>query len=583
MIFLIVTKKEFECSKGLPLSQKLKEKSFDKNQKKKSNEPKIEQLVNTFKYICGKGTKDFQFVNFFKTYNRKETLKETFNMIINLFLILSDEHDLMALDTLNKALYQKYKRFPDQDEKYEKNIFHLLAKQNLGKTISNIIEANSIKKEDVFKLLKDKQGKFSNTPLVSAAIECHPASLSAMLNFYTTRINMLELHKVGEGEKENERNKNKKIINDLLHSTDSKGNNLTYHIIQSKRKALGPYGMILQIEKDFHSGLEEFDELNQQDETDSKHQTTIETYGGTTIDDKKFLAIQMCLQKFHGSTKETRLALDLIKSTKVPSKKGNSKQLILCMLALTLFRIFLWSSDVGTDAVQANSWRIENWTAQQMFCEAKNVSQMTLLDYPNQLFFKFRFIYYMIFMISPVIVYAVFIFNLCRKIYADENKQKYPRTMRILFWTNLPKEKNFLQILLLLGFSPILAALWPVRMYVLEAWSSYKYQTTNRFEWKQEATEISRDTGLIMLAEVCLEATFASILNWYLILPSNLSDLSDAGAELNVAKISFLFSVFTLSWSYTSYVADQKGEVLSLSQNPKPSSLSPTCFLFLPE
>ena len=77
---------------------------------------------------------------------------------------------------------------------------------------------------------------------------------------------------------------------------------------------------------------------------------------------------------------------------------------------------------------------------------------------------------------------------------------------------------------------------------------------------------MSLKSGIVHLAEVCIESTFLSILNWYILLPNLLQRidlyLDSQDNSLLLSAVSFLFSIISLSWSYTSYVAEQKYGVL---------------------
>ena len=184
----------------------------------------------------------------------------------------------------------------------------------------------------------------------------------------------------------------------------------------------------------------------------------------------------------------------------------------------------------------------------------------------------------MIFLTSPVLVYSFFIFHSIKKTSVSKKEGNIP-IPTVLTWLPDP-EKNKLSCsknILLILMSPFIAAFWPIRMKILEAWLYFKYQTTTEptesLKWKQESTNVSRDAGLIMLAEVCLEATFSSVLNWYLILPGIIEGFASLETVKDIqnhpiGKISFLSSIITLSWSYTAYNADKKAGVLSITANP---------------
>ena len=115
----------------------------------------------------------------------------------------------------------------------------------------------------------------------------------------------------------------------------------------------------------------------------------------------------------------------------------------------------------------------------------------------------------------------------------------------------------------------------PVIISIRKAYLLYKYYSTKGHEqlkWKAYSNVMAQKAGMVHLSEVCIESTFLSILNWYILLPNFLMKLNiyldSPDNSLILSAVSFFISIVSLAWSYTSYIADQKGSALSLTWDP---------------
>ena len=242
-----------------------------------------------------------------------KNLKNTFDSLINMAVVLSSDSSLMSLDKQKKAVFQTY--YSHWASVKQKNILHLLARRNLGLMINRL--ADDIEREDMFKLLEGLDGNH-NTPLVTAALNSNGVALAAMLNFYSSNINMSEIHNTGNKEE-------KERIDRMLHAKDSMDHNLTFHIIQTSMKVLGPYGTILQMEKDFHV----------------KPERCIASRGGNTDEEEvdDFLKLEICLQKnqrVHSRDKSCDEAVKQHKRNNNWSKVGKNNHLCLPVDSFTI-------------------------------------------------------------------------------------------------------------------------------------------------------------------------------------------------------------------------------------------------------
>eukprot|EP00092_Neocalanus_flemingeri_P002492 GFUD01002668.1.p1 GENE.GFUD01002668.1~~GFUD01002668.1.p1 ORF type:complete len:898 (+),score=192.55 GFUD01002668.1:90-2783(+) len=497
--------------------------------------PRAHEIKNLQSRINNNLDCERHFVELFETND--ENLQATFDSLINMALVLSSDSHLMSLDVNKKALFQEY----NHHWLYlsQKNIVHLLAQRNLGKSINML--AGDISEEDMFKLLSD-QDIHHNTPLVTAALRGSGVALAAMLNFYSSTINMSDIHRPENSVK-------KEIINQMLHSSDTLNHSLTYHIIQTSKKFLGPYGTILQMEKDFHVISKDITTENEQEE-----------------EMDEFLQLNICLQEKQGSTAETSLAMKLFKSTREASMGAMCATIFIFVFLVAIFDLCLQIVDVVTDGLLGEKY-YQDWVqgnhtnVQEDIIPPENV---TLQFYPTQLHAKFKFMYYAMFMVAPCIFYIVDILRSlkCGTACMKGSEQKKTKLNLITDW-------------LVVIFFPISVFLWPVIINIQKSYCLFKYHTTKGYEqlkWKAAAKEMAAKVGMVHLTEVCIESTFISILNWYDILPTILlevdSSVYSADNRISLSTVSFLTSIVSLAWSFTSYVAEQKDGALALTWDP---------------
>eukprot|EP00092_Neocalanus_flemingeri_P000294 GFUD01000314.1.p1 GENE.GFUD01000314.1~~GFUD01000314.1.p1 ORF type:complete len:859 (-),score=190.48 GFUD01000314.1:80-2656(-) len=500
---------------------------------------------------------DFEkhFVKFIETND--EHLQATFDTLINLALVLSSESDLIQFDKNKKALFQKYDHH--WASLSQKNILHLLAKRNLGLAINKL--ADDISADDMFKLLSD-QDKNKNTPLVTAALSSNGVALAAMLNFYSSNIIMSEIHQP-------ENLKNKEIIDEMLHTSDLMNHNLTYHIVQTSRKCLGPYGTILQMEKDFHVKPEAIKTLIEKDDYTEKNESEEEVEQEEVkqkqeeqgkVDD--FLKLELCLQKNQGSTMETSLVMKLLSSTREASKGVLWARIILFVFLVSFFQLSLHMGDVVSDVLLGAHYFGEwiNGVTEHVETHEK----ITLQSYPSQLHASHKVMYYLIFILAPCLLYTV---EILREIHCGTSCMKTAEQSK----TKLKLISDRVIVVLF----PLSVVMWPVIINIKKAYLLFKYHTTKGHEqlmWKAASKEMARKAGMVHLSEVCIESTFVSILNWYILLPNFLTELDisfdNADNSLTLSSVSFLISIVSLAWSYTSYIAEEKEGALALTWDP---------------
>ena len=250
----------------------------------------------------------------------------------------------------------------------------MLAKRNLGLAFNKL--ADDISRDDMFSLLSE-QDINKNTPLVTAALSSNGVALAAMLNFYSSNIDMSEIHLP-------ENLQNRDIIDELLHTQDLLNHNLTYHIIQTSRKCLGPYGTILQMEKDFHVKEEEV--------------------GG-------FLQLELCLQRNQGSTVETSLVMKLLSSTREATKGALWARIIIFVFLFSFAQLSLHVLDVVSDGLLGAHY-FEDWVYNsQTIIEAHNCKNITLQFYPTQLHAILKFVHCMFYIFAPSLLNRLYIFQ----------------------------------------------------------------------------------------------------------------------------------------------------------------------------
>ena len=199
-----------------------------------------------------------------------------------------------------------------------------------------------------------------------------------------------------------------------------------------------------------------------------------------------------------------------------------------------------------------------------------SIRTLTLQFYPTQLHAFPKFMYYMFFIFAPSILYSLDIFR-DHPCGASCSKSVVPRKTK--------QAQNFDRLIMI--FFPLAIVLWPAIVNIKKGYLLYKYHTTKGYEqlkWKADSKEMHRKAGIVHLTEVCIESTFLSILNWYILLPNFLTefDLDSAETTNILAAVSFLISIISLTWSYTSYVAEQKDGALALTWAP-----AGRCILFV--
>ena len=224
-----------------------------------------------------------RFIHFLFGLNSSDSYLKALRRIASIGITLSSKFNLKYLDKTSyefaakTVLKQRYQSDCGLEE--QKNIAHLIAKTDVAWAVNKL--ANDFPSSCIFELLSEKDQCIKCTPLDSQSLQqnqqCHcshqnplmvaakhtkQAVLAAFMNFYSSNIDMTEIH---QNKNENEECTNKDDIKQdcdhncnvckikhLLHDTDSRGKNLTYYIVTDNQKCLGAYGTILQFEQDFH-------------------------------------------------------------------------------------------------------------------------------------------------------------------------------------------------------------------------------------------------------------------------------------------------------------------------------------------
>ena len=262
------------------------------------------------------------------------------------------------------------------------SVAHLVARMNVGWGVNRLID--NFSEDDIFEITMKKDEPWGQTALMEGAILSRDATLTTFLTFYATSINMMELHGIREikkGEikkvyKETENTmKMKDRLERLLHSKDRQQKTLVYYITHAEEKCLGPYGMIMQFEKNLH--LKPSENI-----------------------DKGYIELNHCLKERLGSSKDTCKAVQLMNGT-----KGSTTTTILALLCRIIISVLilpmsLYIADLITDAFVANTYyeeqKKENDT--QDFCtqDSFSPSKITLEDYPTCLS-EWKFYYTVLF------------------------------------------------------------------------------------------------------------------------------------------------------------------------------------------
>ena len=118
---------------------------------------------------------------------------------------------------------------------------------NVGWGVKRLID--NFSEEDIFRLITKKDQPWGQTALMEGAILSRDATLTAFLTFYAVSLNMSELHTDTDSSI-----KMREYLETLLHEKDKQGKALVYYITHAEEKCLGPYGMIMQFEKNLHLG-----------------------------------------------------------------------------------------------------------------------------------------------------------------------------------------------------------------------------------------------------------------------------------------------------------------------------------------
>ena len=519
-----------------------------------------------------------RFVHFLFAVDTQESYKKAFEQIISIGILISDKFDLKScleessefvLETVLKQGYQTNPRI-----EREKNIAHLLAKMNAAWAVNKL--CHDLPVSNIFELLDKQETLTKRTPLMIAALYSKKAVLAAFMNFYSSNIDMNEIHQKHcpnwrDMKKQCSGKCNMCIIKILLHKVDANKRNLTYYIVNADEKCLGAYGTILQFEQDYH--IREQKELL----PDTKNKTLEkEKEIRQEKQDRHYLNLQKCLQVNLGTSMQTNQVLNLMESTRQPRKWSIVVKIMISLLAVYLFQLGLYLVDVVTDSLVAiyyhHQWSVHNSSNDVCYpmSNKNNNTNITfdLRDYPKCLTNQSKFTYTMAFILLPSIFYLIEIWR-NYKILLNIEDTEYLKE----------RKRKFCVIgLICIIFFPILAVLWPGILFVWKTYplimSESKDHPQKRRKHKEDFEKVSLMVVVVHLLEVCVESSFSGILQWYTVLPQLLfyfygflEKQEETDFSVTLSSVSFTFSVFSLAWSFTSFSAEQKNGALDISWN----------------
>ena len=573
-----------------------------------------------------------RFIHFMFGVDNEESYKRCMTRIASIGIVLSPKFDLSSLNdkqldfVQDSILFEKYQS--NRGVEKNKNIAHLIAKMDVAWAVNCI--CNKFPPKHVFRLFMEKEkcarcivrsennaksnrcpgfgGSYcsSQNPLMIAAIHSKKAVLASFMNFYSSNIDMTELH--------NERNSacynnkddvtkdcmykelkddgrcNVCIVKQLLHQTDSRNKNLTFHIITAQEQCLGAYGTILQFEEDFHIrksidliGKEMNMVMNKKDINQKNQVTNDEDV------DKDYLRLQTCIQKYVGSSLKSTQVLSLFEATRKPKRISIMITVAYALLGVYLFQMGLYLMDVITDSLVAKDyykdWRTPNssknhcqWnpsSSRYVIVSGDNTANVTALsEYPDCLSDMWKFLYTTGFMVLPTLFYLIEMLRHYKKILGNDKMD----------WRWIPIGVIIFPLLTL--FWPLILFIWKSYPLVLLHWES----GPKRRHYLELFERISLIVLVVHLIEVCIESSFMAILQWYTVMPEMLNDFhsylieeQDSDPSISLSKISFLFSILSLAWGFTTYSAEQKDGALDMTFNPSGRILlfiSNLCLIF---
>ena len=571
--------------------------------------PNIQDLVSTDQTLRLTN----RFIHFMFGVDKEQSYRRCMARIASIGIVLSSNFDLLNLKkeratyfdfVCEKILFEKYQSNLGIEK--HKNIAHLIAKMDVAWAVNRLCDV--FPSRYIYRLFKEKDTYSLQNPLMIAAINTKKAVLASFMNFYSSNIDMTERHFDFELNLErkcdfedniredckpvtnvmtkcNESECKICIVRHLLHDTDSRNKNLTYYILTADEKCLGPYGTVLQFEEDFHIRKRDNNKIIHKGNDDQKK-----------IEDKEdldFLRLQACIQKHVGSSLEANQVLDIFQQTRKPTKISIILSVAYALLGLYLFQMGLYLMDVITDSLVAKGyyqeWKFPNTSSKTCMWSSplsryiivsgnKTFDVSDLTEYPDCLSHMWKFLYTTGFMLLPTLFYLIEMLRHYKKIFAPKkitNEDCTKTEAYLLCGHNVRIE--FLVPIGIVVF-PLLTPFWPLILFV---WKSYPLA---KFHWKsgpekrkylEQFERISLIVLVVHLIEACIESSFMAILQWYTVMPQMLHEfhgyLIDNQYEnpsFLLSKISFIFSILSLAWGFTTYSAEQKDGALDLTWNP---------------
>ena len=282
---------------------------------------------------------------------------------------------------------------------------------------------------------------------------------------------------------------------------------------------------------------------------------------------RDYLAFHACVQKHVGTSLHSNQVLKIMVSSRQPRKMSIILSVAYAILAVYLFQLGLYVLDVITDALVANDyyhqWKESNFTNEMcpfILNNGRILGNRSLTEYPSCLSIKSKFFYTASFMVLPPLLYLIEILRHYEKILKME------------------KVPGIVVLLVGIVIFPLLTPFWPFILFMWKTYPLVRYhfaRGTARREYLEQFADVSLIILVVHMIEICVESSFMAILQWYTVMPTLLADLhgyfdpsEEKAMSISLSKASFVFSILSLAWGFTSYSAEQKDGALDLTWNP---------------
>jgi len=477
------------------------------------------------------------------------------------------------------------------------NILYELAEKDMGNIVSLILQ--DLNPEDSWQLLMRRDNK-NNTPLMHAAVLAKANALTSMLTFFLFK-------------------KDDKMINQMLHCIENGCKTLPYLIAHSTETLLAPQGIILQLETEFHmkggneqEGLMKVEDclkLNQGASTEtssalklldkSKPPSTVSLWFsiifkhglfglliplGLWIADistdsilcenyyHNYTTLEYYSEQFENSTVNLNTLIDY--QTEQFDKSTSSINISLEYLSEQFENSTLNINNIGYLQRQADNSTFAFYTPFENKPKTTTFINKTLESYPEKLSYRAKFLYSTSFVIIPFFFQAIASILWANYGLIAINKNNVDQDQPIM---------SRIRKCWIIFSVPLLLFLWPA----FQMLKSFKQQVKTlqsrehyRQEMNEKALQYEINKSYAHLMEVIIESSFQPLLQWYIVFPVVYDLLQDENKDPengfltktafnNLLQLSsWLISLFSLAWSFTSYNAAMKKGALSIDVNP---------------